>query len=43
MRFNESVFLLVVDRQIAALEDIHEGDILRGYIKSCSDVGVFVR
>lgn len=32
-----------MDREIKGLDDLKEGDIIRGYVKSCSDVGVFVR
>lgn len=32
-----------MDREIKSLDDLKEGDIIRGYVKSCSDVGVFVR
>ena len=32
-----------MDREIKILSDLKEGDIVRGYVKSCSDVGVFVR
>jgi len=31
-----------MDREIKSLSDLKEGDIVRGYVKSCSDVGVFV-
>ena len=31
------------DKDIQTLSDIEEGDLVRGYIKRCSDVGVFVR
>ncbi|KAJ7376225.1 hypothetical protein OS493_036048 [Desmophyllum pertusum] len=30
------------DREIKSLSDLKEGIIVRGYVKSCSDVGVFV-
>ena len=32
-----------VDREIKSLSDLKEGDIVRGYVKNCSDCGVFVR
>lgn len=32
-----------MDREIKSLDDLKEGDIIRGYVKSYSDVGVFVR
>ena len=32
-----------MDREIKGLDGLKEGDIIRGYVKSCSDVGVFVR
>ena len=32
-----------MDREIKSLSDLKEGNIVRGYVKSCSDVGVFVR
>lgn len=32
-----------VDREIKSLKDLKEGDLVRGYVKSCSDCGVFVR
>ena len=31
------------DKYIDGYDDIKEGDILRGYVKSCSKIGVFVR
>lgn len=31
------------DREIKSLSDLKEGDIVQGYVKSCSDCGVFVR
>ena len=31
------------DREINSISDLKEGDIIRGFVKSCSDVGVFVR
>ncbi|RMX61399.1 hypothetical protein pdam_00018294 [Pocillopora damicornis] len=30
------------DREINSISDLKEGDIIRGFVKSCSDVGVFV-
>lgn len=30
------------DREIKSISDLKEGDIIRGFVKSCSDVGVFV-
>lgn len=32
-----------VDREIASLEDLPEGIIVRGYVKAVTNVGVFVR
>lgn len=32
-----------MDREIKCLSDLKEGQIVRGYVKTCSDVGVFVR
>lgn len=32
-----------IDREIKSLDDLNKGDIVRGYVKNCSDVGVFVR
>ena len=32
-----------VDKEIKSLADLKDGDIVRGYVKRCSDVGVFVR
>lgn len=32
-----------IDREIKNLADLNKGDIVRGYVKNCSDVGVFVR
>ena len=37
-----SFLILVKDRAILSLDDIHENDIVRGYIKSCTACGVFV-
>ncbi|XP_044173478.1 protein RRP5 homolog [Acropora millepora] len=31
-----------IDREIKSLDDLNKGDIVRGYVKNCSDVGVFV-
>ncbi|XP_068709241.1 protein RRP5 homolog [Montipora foliosa] len=31
-----------VDKEIKSLADLKDGDIVRGYVKRCSDVGVFV-
>ena len=31
------------DREIKNLTELNDGEIVRGYVKSCSDVGVFVR
>lgn len=41
-----SVSILVtkeIDREIKTLDDLKKGDIVRGYVKNCSNVGVFVR
>jgi hypothetical protein len=32
-----------IDKDIQSLNDIEEGHIVRGYVKSVTDVGVFVR
>ena len=32
-----------IDKEIQALDDIEEGDIVRGYVKTISDVGLFVK
>lgn len=37
------MFTGIVDRFIDSFDDIKEGDILRGYVKSATKVGVFVR
>ena len=31
------------DKDIQSLNDFEEGDIVRGYVKAATDVGVFVR
>jgi ribosomal protein S1 len=31
------------DKDIQSFNDIEEGDIVRGYVKAVTDVGVFVR
>eukprot|EP00794_Sanderia_malayensis_P005757 gene5757-6460_t len=33
---------VIKDRPILSLDDIHENDILRGYVKSCTKCGLFV-
>lgn len=35
--------IIKMDREIKCLSDLKEGQIVRGYVKTCSDVGVFVR
>ena len=32
-----------LDREIASLEDLPEGTVVRGYVKAVTNVGVFVR
>ena len=31
------------DPEIASLEDLAEGDVVRGYVKAVTNIGVFVR
>lgn len=42
---NIRAFLLTekYDKDIQSLNDFEEGDIIRGYVKAVTDVGVFVR
>lgn len=37
------IFSVGYDRSICSYDDIKEGDIIRGYVKSGTKVGVFVR
>ena len=39
------IFLVLtgIDKVVNGYDDLKEGDIIRGYVKACTKVGVFVR
>lgn len=40
---NKSKATEVTDAEVTGIEDLKEGQVLRGYVKSLTDIGAFVR